>query len=137
MCPTTWGLARFWWYAEARPTSGLNVWENGRYGLFDQNGNVLPSTSVFDEVNLPGDYNYDGVVDGADLIVLSQEFGLAGQPLAADGDRDGDVDGRDLLFWQRQFSGIASLGSAMVPEPTSLLLIILCGVAPLALRRTR
>jgi arabinogalactan endo-1,4-beta-galactosidase len=119
--PNNMGLGAFWWYAEARPTTGLNVWENGRYGLFDQNGNVLPSATVFNDVNLLGDYNFDGVVDGGDLAVFSQEFGLTDQPLAADGDRDGDVDGRDFLLWQRQFGG-ASLEAISVPEPATFVL---------------
>ncbi len=107
--PNDMELGTFWWYADARPTSGLNVWENGRYGLFDQNGNVLPSTSVYNDVNLPGDYNFDGTVDVGDLTVWSQLYGQSGWALDADGDRDGDVDGLDFLFWQRQFSAAAQL----------------------------
>ena len=123
--PNDMGLGAFWWYAEARPTTGLNVWENGRYGLFDQNGNVLPSTSVFNEVNLPGDYNFDGTVDGGDLTFWSELYGQSGWALDADGDNDGDVDGQDFLFWQRQFTAVAPFGSVTVPEPSSLMLLAL------------
>jgi hypothetical protein len=122
--PNNMGLGAFWWYAEARPTTGLNVWEGGRYGLFDQNGNLLPAASVFDQVNLAGDFNLDGLVDGADLVEFSQQFGQSQQPLAADADRDGDVDGRDFLIWQRRVGGQALLDTITVPEPRSLLLIV-------------
>jgi hypothetical protein len=118
-----WGV--FWWYAEARPTSGLSVYEGGRNGLFDQNGNLLPAASVFENVNLPGDYNFDGFVDGDDLEVWSSLYARSGHALAADGDRDGDVDGQDLLFWQRQYSSSAQLDAVTVPEPNSLILCIM------------
>jgi arabinogalactan endo-1,4-beta-galactosidase len=124
--PNDMGLGAFWWYAEARPTSGLNVWQGGRYGLFDQNGNVLPAASVFDDASLLGDFNFDGIVDGGDFTVLSEEFGLSDQTLAADADRDGDVDGRDFLIWQRQVGALASLGTVTVPEPHSLVLLAGC-----------
>jgi arabinogalactan endo-1,4-beta-galactosidase len=132
--PNDMGLGAFWWYAEARPTTGLNVWENGRYGLFDQNGNVLPSTSVFNEVNVPGDYNFDGLVDGGDLEVWSSLYGQSGHALDADGDRDGDVDGRDFLFWQRNFTGSEVLSAVSVPEPNTLALL---GVLLIATARKR
>ena len=47
--PNELGQGVFWWYAEARPTSGLNVYQNGRYGLFDQNGNLNDAASVFEQ----------------------------------------------------------------------------------------
>ena len=133
--PNDMGLGAFWWYAEARPTTGLNVWENGRYGQFDQNGNVLPSTSVFNDVNLPGDYNFDGTVDGGDLAVWSELYGQSGWALDADGDNDGDVDGQDFLFWQRQFTA-ESLSAATVPEPTAHALFILLSVTLITLRHS-
>jgi hypothetical protein len=63
-----WGV--FWWYPEARPVSGLGVWEGGRYGLFDQNGNLLPAATAFHEFipSLAGDFNGDGAVDAADYV---------------------------------------------------------------------
>jgi arabinogalactan endo-1,4-beta-galactosidase len=123
--PNNMGLGTFWWYADARPTSGLNVWEGGRYGLFDQNGNIQPAASVYGDLNLAGDYNFDGTVDAGDLNVWSQLYGQTGSALDADGDRDGDVDGRDFLFWQRQFSAAGELSSNSVPEPGSLSLVLL------------
>ena len=37
------GRGVIWWYAEAVPVKGLNVWEGGRMGLFDANGAALPA----------------------------------------------------------------------------------------------
>lgn len=122
--PNDMGLGAFWWYADARPTSGLNVWEGGRYGLFDQNGNLQPAASVFENVNLPGDYNFDGQLNGEDLIVWSQLYGQTGAGLAADGDQDGDVDGRDFLFWQRHARG-SDLNTLTIPEPNAFVLSML------------
>ena len=44
----------------------------------------------------PGDVNFDGIVNGADISVLLGFWGLNGKPVAADINRDGVVDGADL-----------------------------------------
>jgi arabinogalactan endo-1,4-beta-galactosidase len=46
-----WGV--FWWYAEAVPTPGLpgEIWMDGRFGLFDQDGDLLPAIDAFPDVN--------------------------------------------------------------------------------------
>ena len=51
---------------------------------------VLPS--------LPGDFDYDGDVDAADLTHWKGDAGLNGD---SDADGDGDSDGADFLIWQR------------------------------------
>ena len=72
---------------------------------------------------LAGDFNNDGVVDAADLMVWQGDFGNGD---AADADGDGDSDGADFLVWQRQLGdGQASLASRAVPEPSALLLVAL------------
>jgi endoglucanase len=37
------GKGVIWWYPEAIPVRGVNVWEGGRLGLFDEHGTVLPA----------------------------------------------------------------------------------------------
>lgn len=75
--PNELGQGVFWWYPEARPVTGLSVWEGGRYGLFDQNGNLLPAASEFTAVapTMPGDDNKDGKVDAADYVVWRKTAG--------------------------------------------------------------
>ena len=77
------GMGVFWWYAEARPVSGFPVWENGRYGLFDQTGNLLPAASVYEQflpTFLLGDANGDGIVDRKDLLAVEQNYPRCAPP---------------------------------------------------------
>ncbi len=81
---------------------------------------------------VPGDYNFDGVVDAADYTVWRDSFGQTGTGLAADGDGDGQIDEGDYAVWKLYF-GVRSDGAggtAAVPEPVSggLTLILLLGV---------
>jgi hypothetical protein len=131
--PNGLGAGVFWWYPEARPVSGLSVWEGGRYGWFDSNGNLLPTITAFEGLNTaaPGDFNGDGSVDGADLAAWQAEFGDAGSGMGADGDLDGDVDGHDFLFWQQHLSAASGKSATgAVPEPSAVVLALgLAGAA--------
>lgn len=130
-----WGL--FWWYAEAVPVDDFGtVWKYGSYGLFDKGVNwpdynpdseALPAQEVFAEIAaefsaLPGDFDFDVDVDGADFLILQAQFGSTGL-LAADADGDFRVNSEDLEVWESQY-GETSLTAALatVPEPTGLLL---------------
>jgi hypothetical protein len=74
-----------------------------------------------------------GAVDAADLVVLAQTFGLAGDFGYADGDFGGDgmVDAGDLARLAGNFGVIVH----PVPEPMSLGLLALGGVGLLRRRR--
>lgn len=82
---------------------------------------------------LAGDYNYDGQVTLADYVVWRDNLGMHVLPgTAADGDGDGVVGNSDYSFWLDQFSpatGATSLQA--VPEPASLVLMLLGGLLPL------
>ncbi|QDS97661.1 PEP-CTERM sorting domain-containing protein [Adhaeretor mobilis] len=104
---------------------------------------------MFDEVNLPplptgldwqlspggqslflnvvssytADFDDDGDVDGDDLSLWEESFGMNAN---ADADLDGDSDGNDFLAWQREFAPSPSTSVALaIPEPSTLLLLLL------------
>jgi len=60
---------------------------------------------------LPGDYNSDGTVSGADYVVWANTFGNDGSPgkedLRADGNGDGAVTGADYVIWANNFGATA------------------------------
>lgn len=62
------------------------------------------------------DFNFDTVVDGADLATWAQSVGLGA---GGDADGDEDSDGADFLQWQRRLSAgaTASAAGVAVPEP--------------------
>lgn len=76
-------------------------------------------------VAVPGDFDSDGDVDGADFVAWQTHFPMAsGATLAqGDADGDGDVDGADFVVWQTYFPTAAGPGSSPVPEPTGFILI--------------
>jgi len=79
-----------------------------------------------------GDFDGDLDVDGNDLAQWEGDFGLNSN---SDADGDGDSDGADFLAWQLNFLPPSALAaSSAVPEPSSLLLMLL-GVALLRQRR--
>lgn len=77
--------------------------------------------------DLSADFNDDDIVDGEDLQVWRDAFGLTN---FADSDGDGVSDGADFLIWQRQFNAPArgEVATHAVPEPGTAL-IFLCGLA--------
>ena len=76
----------------------------------------------FADALLPSaDFNDDGVVDGADLAAWR---GSVGVTRVGDGNADRVADGADFLMWQRQLSPAPS--AVTVPEPTSILLAMVC-----------
>jgi hypothetical protein len=72
----------------------------------------------------PGDFDFDGDVDGADFVAWQTNFPTAmGATLAqGDADADGDVDGADFVLWQTHFPVTPGPGAAPVPEPTAFIL---------------
>jgi hypothetical protein len=71
-----------------------------------------------------GDANMDGVVNRADIAVVSANFGLSAGALWGHGDFnfDGKITIRDLTILQRNLSAPSS--PVAVPEPTSMLLAV-------------
>jgi formylglycine-generating enzyme len=76
------------------------------------------------------DFNQDTFVDGDDLLVWQQSFGV---DEGGDADGDGFTDGNDFLIWQRNLASDNNVAS--VPEPTAWALAWTMSVSLLALRR--
>ncbi len=89
--------------------------------------------------SLSADFNKDGRVDGEDFLIWQTNFPtLDGTATANTGDANGDsqVTGDDFLAWQTEFgSGGGQLTAATVPEPTTLWLLAVLGVAAVHRRR--
>jgi T5SS/PEP-CTERM-associated repeat protein len=101
----------------------------GSQSTYGANSVVL---SNFAQPLIPGDYDGDGDVNGADLAVWEESFGVG---LQGDGNGDGVTDGADFLFWQRQLGATAPGNpTAPVPEPAGLALAL---ASIMALRRVR
>jgi hypothetical protein len=82
--------------------------------------------AILQAVTLPGDFNFNGVLDAADFVAWRDNYGIQSGAMSSsgDGDRDGDVDGADYLIWQRQFGSFAPAASAKapIPEPATMVL---------------
>jgi autotransporter-associated beta strand protein len=89
-------------------------------------------------IGVPGDYNNNGVVDGADYVLWR-----AGGPLQNEVDNVGVVNQQDYVEWRARFgntsgSGSGTLtGSAAVPEPAMALLATFALTAFMAVTRKR
>jgi hypothetical protein len=84
---------------------------------------------------LPGDFNGDGTVDADDLTQWQGDFGVNDE---SDADGDGDSDGADFLIWQEQY-GVAPAAvstSAAIPEPATVVLLVLAVGICVKRRRT-
>ena len=110
-------------------------------------GDGVVATLGTDDVRalrLPGDANFDGRVNAADLLIARRNLGAPGTHSWREGDFDfdGRVTARDVVLLRRHFGnsvaapagavGAAALG---VPEPNSLALLLV--LAPALLRRRR
>ena len=88
-----------------------------------------------DEYGSPaGDADYDGLVDGLDYVIWSNNYGLPGTWGDANFNGDALVDGLDYVIWSNNYGfGYPVPPGGAVPEPGCLLLLLAAG--PLALRR--
>jgi arabinogalactan endo-1,4-beta-galactosidase len=148
--PNEMGLGVFWWYAEATPVSGIQIWQDGRYGLFDNLGGVLPAIEEY--VNLPrvpGDVDDDGDVDMDDFYLIRDHLSTEVFPPGifprkyGDLNLDGAVDLEDFGQWKDHFllseGGASIVSSSSVPEPAGVTLVAiqLLSVSTWARRRRR
>jgi hypothetical protein len=86
-----------------------------------------------------GDYNGDGIVNTADYTVWRNSLGQTGAALAADGNGNNMIDADDYGVWKMHFGetvGGASLASNTVPEPDTLMMLLVVMLAMISVRRT-
>jgi fibronectin-binding autotransporter adhesin len=100
--------------------------------------------SVADTVTVmatyPGDFNLDGVADAADMAIIRSGLGSAGTWATGDANYDGFVNLLDWNLWKTHVGLPAlSIGSsaAGVPEPSTLLLLLVGFVGMMAYVRQR
>jgi hypothetical protein len=86
-----------------------------------QSGAVHLDSTTF-RAREAADFNDDGQVNQADLLVWTASYGVNA---AGDADGDGNTDGADYLIWQRTWTGSGALvsNSQAVPEPHAVTLI--------------
>ncbi len=95
---------------------------------------------IFDFVPETGDYNGDGLVDTNDYLKWKADYGttVAAAGSGADGNGDGIVDAADYLVWRNNFSSsdpLLAAGPTTVPEPSTIAVALLAGLAGWGLRR--
>jgi hypothetical protein len=97
-------------------------------GQFGDGWNHLDDLQVM--TRLVGDYNHNGAVDAADYTIWRDTLGQMGDGLAADGNFSGTVDAADYEVWKSAFgitAGAGATSTSAVPEPTSFMLVAICG----------
>ncbi|MCC7086063.1 MAG: hypothetical protein IT427_13755 [Pirellulales bacterium] len=106
--------------------------------------NLVVATSLSDlfivsNPTIPGDFDADGNVDGADFVAWQINFPAAGGLTGASGDadHDGDVDGADFVAWQTSFVSAADFPATSVPEPTEIEYCVLAFFAMLFRQHSR
>ncbi|TWT76891.1 ASPIC and UnbV [Posidoniimonas polymericola] len=109
----------------------LVVWPDGTVQYaYDVSADQYLALAVADV--LPGDYNFDGVVDAADYTLWRDAENLTGAYLPADGNGDGVVDADDYLVWRTNFGlGTAAGAIDATPEPGAAAALIACVAAGL------
>jgi hypothetical protein len=100
------------------------------YGLAisaDRNGGVFvagefsPGNAFLTKLSeIPGDYNGDGAVDGADFLTWQRAYGTLTPPRQSpDGDGNGEIGAGDLVIWRNAMGQVVPTNAAAsrVPEP--------------------
>lgn len=123
-------------FAQAVLPSGEGGSGSFEFVLFDANGSIVSMVGgVFGGivVAIPGDFDDDGDVDGADFGVFVGEFqtGDTGGPGAAapfsqaDLNMSGFVDGADFGIFVDSFQNFPPMSAVAVPEPSVISLVAL------------
>lgn len=89
--------------------------------------------------NLPGDYNSDELVDGADYVIWRRSLGQVGIGLEADGNHDNVITDEDYDIWRSYYGGTSAgsgaLASHAIPEPAGAVAFLTAATAFLFVAR--
>ncbi len=120
--------------------TGFTTWGTYAFTLTNGEGDttftdLVPATLISGQiiVTIAGDANGDGHVTLADLTILATNFGGLGSGSSGDFNNSGDITLADLTILATKFGDSAP--GAPIPEPVSLGLLAIGGVA--LLRRKR
>jgi hypothetical protein len=103
-----------------KPGDTLTILIDGSGPLGNGISTFTASNVVIQEIQLPGDYNYNGVVDAADYAIWRETLGSTTQ-LAADGNGNGMVDPTDYQFWRSHFGNAFDPGGMpLVYHPAAI-----------------
>jgi hypothetical protein len=109
---------------------------SGHHTLYAISGVLTAAITV-----VPGDLNGDGIVNAQDLELVASHWLQTGTNVAGDANGDGIVNGGDLRIidanWLKNASGSTGGGTsvaAVVPEPATIVMVALGGLALLAWR---
>jgi hypothetical protein len=108
-------------------TGGFIDWWKGDIDdprLYDT---ALTAQEVRALVPVPGDFDGDADVDGADFVAWQTNFPKPTGAIRSEGDadNDGDVDGADFVVWQTNFPFTPAPGATPIPEPFSMSLTVI------------
>jgi hypothetical protein len=129
--------------AEHQPTIEFNgktsvVPPDGTLGDFISANMVAANLAPL--VVVQGDYNGDGVVDGADYVMWRRNIGSEVET-DIDGDHSGRVDDGDFDVWRKSYGGQPAGGVALsqnaIPEPATFSTLVAAGLAFLGVRHRR
>ena len=100
---------------------------------------IVEYTDVVPPTGLTGDFNDDGIVDSADYALWRNNLNGAESVLNGNGDGSGTVDAADLALWKQNFGlgAAAAASAAATPEPSSLVIFLMGGLAAMYSKRTR
>lgn len=116
-----------------------NNWTNRGF-FWDETrlGYDFSSVAGVPAVTEDADFDADGDVDGLDFLIWQEGFGTGTTQPEGDANNSGAIDSDDLAVWQTQYGAAAALGSVTsIPEPASLLLVLLGTACAAGTNRTR
>jgi hypothetical protein len=97
---------------------------------------LITGQDVFVPGMLEGDANVDGVVSAGDYLAIQSAFGDTGvNEFYGDANHDGVVSAADFAAVQANYGSVTPVGLEIVPEPVTLSLLAIGGIALITRKR--